>query len=123
MDRDVETNHMILGLSWLPVVKDAGVAGDAGYTPQNTAIYTLSMLACVVLFQALFRSWNLPSDERMTLAHDRLGVSCSSASGLGRRRLFLILEGCVVHLSDHPSPLGSMVGGHCVIESSSRSSI
>ena len=36
---------------------------------------------------------------------------------------FLILEGCVVHLSDHPSPLGSMVGGHCVIESSSRSSI
>lgn len=53
---------------WDPVVKDAGVAGDAGYTPQNTAIYTLSMLACVVLFQALFRSWNLPSDERMTLA-------------------------------------------------------
>ena len=52
---------------WDPVVKDAGVAGDAGY-PQNTAIYTLSMLACVVLFQALFRSWNLPSDERMTLA-------------------------------------------------------
>ena len=40
---------------WDPVVKDAGVAGDAGYTPQNTAIYTLSMLGCVVLFQALFR--------------------------------------------------------------------
>ena len=40
---------------WDPVVEDAGVAGDAGYTPQNTAIYTLSMLACVVLFQALFR--------------------------------------------------------------------
>ena len=53
---------------WDPVVKDAGVAGDAGYTPQNTAIYTLSMLACVVLFQALFRKWKLPTDERMTLA-------------------------------------------------------
>ncbi len=53
---------------WDPVVKDAGVAGDAGYTPQNTAIYTLSMLACVVLFQALFRKWDLPTDERMTLA-------------------------------------------------------
>lgn len=53
---------------WDPVVKDAGVAGDAGYTPQNTAIYTLSMLACVVLFQALFRKWRLPTDEKMTLA-------------------------------------------------------
>ncbi len=53
---------------WDPVVKDAGVAGDAGYTPQNTAIYTVSMLACVVLFQALFRKWELPTDERMTLA-------------------------------------------------------
>lgn len=53
---------------WDPVVKDAGVAGDAGYTPQNTAIYTLSMLGCVVLLQALFRKWRLPSDENMTLA-------------------------------------------------------
>ena len=53
---------------WDPVVKDAGVAGDAGYTPQNTAIYTVSMLAWVVLFQALFRKWELPTDERMTLA-------------------------------------------------------
>ena len=53
---------------WEPVVKDAGVAGDAGYTPQNTAIYTLSMLGCVVLLQALFRKWKLPTDERMTLA-------------------------------------------------------
>lgn len=53
---------------WDPVVKDAGVAGDAGYTPQNTAIYTLSMLGCVVLFQALFRKWNIPTDEPMTLA-------------------------------------------------------
>lgn len=53
---------------WDPVVKDAGVAGDAGYTPQNTAIYTLSMLCSVVLLQALFRKWNLPSDDKMTLA-------------------------------------------------------
>ena len=53
---------------WDPVVKDAGVAGDAGYTPQNTAIYTLSMLGCVVMLQALFRKWNLPVDSRMTLA-------------------------------------------------------
>ena len=53
---------------WDPVVEDAGVAGDAGYTPQNTTIYTLSMLGCVVLFQALFRKWNLPTDEKMTLA-------------------------------------------------------
>ena len=53
---------------WDPVVKDAGVAGDAGYTPQNTAIYTLSMLSCVVLLQALFRKWNLPCDDKMTLA-------------------------------------------------------
>jgi uncharacterized membrane protein len=53
---------------WDPVVKDAGAAGDAGYTPQNTAIYTLSMLGCVVLLQALFRRWKLPADERMTMA-------------------------------------------------------
>ena len=53
---------------WEPVVKDAGAAGDAGYTPQNTAIYTLSMLGSVVLLQALFRKWRLPADERMTLA-------------------------------------------------------
>jgi uncharacterized membrane protein len=53
---------------WDPVVKDAGVAGDAGYSPQNTAIYTLTMLGCVVLLQALFRRWNLPCDDKMTLA-------------------------------------------------------
>ena len=53
---------------WDPVVEDAGRAGDAGYTPQNTAIYTGSMLACVVVLQALFRRWNLPCDDRMTLA-------------------------------------------------------
>ena len=53
---------------WEPVVEDAGVAGDAGYTHQNTAIYTLSMLGCVVLLQALFRKWKMPTDERMTMA-------------------------------------------------------
>ena len=53
---------------WEPVVRDAGSAGDAGYTPENTAIYTFSMLASVVLLQAIFRKWRLPVDERMTLA-------------------------------------------------------
>ena len=53
---------------WDPILKDAGVAGDAGYSPQNTFIYTSSMLICVVVLQALFRRMNLPSDDRMTLA-------------------------------------------------------
>ncbi|MFB1004956.1 MAG: DUF63 family protein [Candidatus Poseidoniaceae archaeon] len=53
---------------WDPIVKDAGVAGDAGYSPQNTAIYTGSMLVCVVILQALFRRVNVPCDDRMTVA-------------------------------------------------------
>ncbi len=53
---------------WDPVVKDAGTSGDAGYTPQNTAIYTSSLLFCVVLFQALFRKWNIPYGKNMTIA-------------------------------------------------------
>jgi uncharacterized membrane protein len=53
---------------WDPVMKDAGVAGDAGYTPQNTAIYTGTMLVCVVILQALFRKADLPCDDRMTVA-------------------------------------------------------
>ena len=28
---------------WDPIVKDAGTAGDAGYSPQNTAIYASTM--------------------------------------------------------------------------------
>jgi uncharacterized membrane protein len=53
---------------WDPVMKDAGVAGDAGYSPENTAIYTGSMLVSVIVLQALFRKANLPCDDRMTLA-------------------------------------------------------
>lgn len=53
---------------WDPILKDAGAAGDAGYTPQNTAIYTSSMFICVITLQALFRKMELPCDDRMTLA-------------------------------------------------------
>jgi uncharacterized membrane protein len=53
---------------WDPVMKDAGAAGDAGYSPENTAIYTGSMLVCVVILQALFRKADLPCDDRMTIA-------------------------------------------------------
>ena len=53
---------------WDPILKDAGVAGDAGYSPQNTAIYTSSMFICVITLQALFRKMELPCDDRMTLA-------------------------------------------------------
>ena len=55
-------------LTWDPIVKDAGTSGDAGYSPQNTAIYTSTLLFCVVLFQALFRKWNIPYGRNMTLA-------------------------------------------------------
>ena len=65
---DTVRTETLKPIIWDPVVKDAGVAGDAGYSPQNTAIYTLSMLSSVVLLQALFRKWNLPCDDKMTLA-------------------------------------------------------
>jgi uncharacterized membrane protein len=61
----VETLKPII---WEPILKDAGVAGDAGYTPQNTAIYTSSMFICVIILQAVFRKLQLPCDDRMTLA-------------------------------------------------------
>ena len=53
---------------WDPIIEDAGSAGDAGYSPENTAIYTGSMLVCVVILQALFRRADLPCDDRMTVA-------------------------------------------------------
>ncbi|MDA8832978.1 hypothetical protein N9N12_02055, partial [Candidatus Poseidoniales archaeon] len=43
---------------WDPVTKDAGAAGDAGYSPENTTIYTGSMLVSVIILQALFRKAN-----------------------------------------------------------------
>jgi len=53
---------------WEPVEADAGAQGDAGYTPQNTAIYTFGLLASVVVFQALFRTLNLPANNKMMYA-------------------------------------------------------
>ena len=53
---------------WDPVTKDAGAAGDAGYSPENTTIYTGSMLVSVIILQALFRKANVPCDDKMTLA-------------------------------------------------------
>ena len=50
---------------WDPIVKDAGETGDAGYTPVNTAIYILTMIAAVIVFQAWFRRWNLPTNDQM----------------------------------------------------------
>ena len=53
---------------WDPIVKDAGSAGDADYNPMNTMLYTFSMLASVVVLQALFRKANFPADDRMLVA-------------------------------------------------------
>jgi hypothetical protein len=40
---------------WDPIVKDAGAAGDAGYSTENTALYALTVLMSVVILQAVFR--------------------------------------------------------------------
>ena len=53
---------------WEPIQQDAGAQGDAGYSYQNTAIYTFSLLASVVVFQALFRTLQLPADDKMMVA-------------------------------------------------------
>jgi uncharacterized membrane protein len=53
---------------WEPVEADAGEQGDEGYTPENTAIYTFGLLASVVVFQALFRTLNLPANNKMMYA-------------------------------------------------------
>ena len=53
---------------WDPIMKDAGSAGDADYNPMNTMLYTFSMLASVVVLQALFRKANFPADDRMLVA-------------------------------------------------------
>lgn len=55
-------------LIWDPIVKDASVSGDAGYSLGNTAIYIAVMIAAVVAFQALFRKWQLPCDDKMVWA-------------------------------------------------------
>ena len=53
---------------WDPIVKDAGAAGDAGYSPQNTAIYATTILLSVVVLQGIFRKLGLHADDRMMLA-------------------------------------------------------
>lgn len=53
---------------WDPIMEDAGSAGDAAYNPMNTLLYTFSMLASVVVLQALFRKANIPADDKMLLA-------------------------------------------------------
>ena len=53
---------------WDPIVKDAGSAGDAGYSPENTALYATTVLMCVVILQAVFRKMNLPADDKMMFA-------------------------------------------------------
>ena len=53
---------------WEPIQQDAGAQGDAGYSYQNTAIYTFGLLASVIVFQALFRTLQLPADDRMMFA-------------------------------------------------------
>ena len=53
---------------WDPIVKDAGESGDAGYSKVNTLVYILTMVAAVIVFQALFRRWGLPVDDRMVWA-------------------------------------------------------
>ena len=53
---------------WDPIAKDAGTTGDAGYSEVNTIVYILTMIAAVIVFQALFRKWQLPVDDRMVWA-------------------------------------------------------
>ena len=53
---------------WDPIVKDAGSAGDAGYSPENTALYATTVLFCVMILQAIFRKMSLPADDRMMYA-------------------------------------------------------
>ena len=53
---------------WDPIVKDAGSSGDASYSQINTIVYILTMIAAVIVFQALFRKWQLPVDDRMVWA-------------------------------------------------------
>ncbi|MDP6869917.1 MAG: DUF63 family protein [Candidatus Poseidoniaceae archaeon] len=53
---------------WDPIVKDAGETGDAGYTPVNTALYIFTMVAAVIVLQAWFRRWKLPTNDHMLWA-------------------------------------------------------
>ena len=61
-------NDFIKVFIWEPIVKDAGASGDAGYSQVNTIVYILTMVAAVIVLQALFRRWRLPVDDRMVWA-------------------------------------------------------
>ena len=61
-------DHGLRPIIWEPIEQDAGAQGDAGYSYQNTAIYTFGLLASVVVFQALFRTLQLPADDKMMIA-------------------------------------------------------
>ncbi len=53
---------------WDPIVKDAGASGDAGYSGVNTLVYITTMIAAIIILQALFRKWRLPVDDKMVWA-------------------------------------------------------
>ena len=65
---DVVWDDGLKPIIWDPIMEDAGSAGDADYNRINTLLYTLSMLASVVVLQALFRKADFPADDRMLLA-------------------------------------------------------
>ena len=65
---DVVWEDGLKPIIWDPIMEDAGSAGDADYNRINTLLYTLSMLASVVVLQALFRKADFPADDRMLLA-------------------------------------------------------
>ena len=65
---DIFWDEGLRPIIWDPIVKDAGAAGDAGYSPENTALYATTVLVCVVIFQAIFRKMQIPVDDRMMYA-------------------------------------------------------
>ena len=60
---DVVWDDGLKPIIWDPIMEDAGSAGDADYNSMNTLIYTLSMLASVVVLQACFEK---PIFQQMT---------------------------------------------------------
>jgi uncharacterized membrane protein len=65
---DILWDDLISPYIWQPIVKDASVAGDSGYTLVNTFIYISLMFLSVITLQILFRRWRLPTDDRMVWA-------------------------------------------------------
>ena len=69
------------------------------YSEVNTIVYILTMIAAVIVFQALFRKWQLPVDDRM-VGLNRMGCFGSSIQSNGRCRLFQRGCRCLIHLLD-----------------------